>query len=204
LFSAEEQNKVAAAEAALKRMVSEGIEPTDPAYQKMQANLNNNKAAMLDTERAISKNADALNDLSEEASGAAQEIEETGDASEKSSGKFEKLGGVLRGIGTALAAVAAAAVAAAIKLGKDVVTQFSELEQNLGGAEAVFGRVCRFYRRIGRKSLQKSWTVTKRISCDSEQDGSPFSGKRTDAATKFGAHDSSDAACRRYGIRYGY
>lgn len=85
----EEQNKVAAAEAALKRMVSEGLEPTDPAYQKMQANLNNNKAAMLDTERAISKNADALNELSEEASGAAQEIEETGDASEKSSGKFE-------------------------------------------------------------------------------------------------------------------
>ena len=172
----EEQNKVAAAEAALKRMVSEGIEPTDPAYQKMQANLNNNKAAMLDTERAISKNADALNDLSEEASGAAQEIEETGDASEKSSGKFEKLGGVLRGIGTALAAVAAAAVAAAIKLGKDVVTQFSELEQNLGGAEAVFGEYADSIAASGEKAYKNLGLSQSEYLATANKMGALFQG----------------------------
>ncbi len=172
----EEQNKVAAAEAALKRMVSEGIEPTDPAYQKMQANLNNNKAAMLDTERAISKNADALNELSEEASGAAQEIEETGDASEKSSGKFEKLGGVLRGIGTALAAVAAAAVAAAIKLGKDVVTQFSELEQNLGGAEAVFGEYADSIAASGEKAYKNLGLSQSEYLATANKMGALFQG----------------------------
>ena len=172
----EEQNKVAAAEAALKRMVSEGIEPTDPAYQRMQVNLNNNKAAMLDTERAISKNADALNDLSEEASGAAQEIEETGDASEKSSGKFEKLGGVLRGIGTALAAVAAAAVAAAIKLGKDVVTQFSELEQNLGGAEAVFGEYADSIAASGEKAYKNLGLSQSEYLATANKMGALFQG----------------------------
>ena len=172
----EEQNKVAAAEAALKRMVSEGLEPTDPAYQKMQANLNNNKAAMLDTERAISKNADALNELSEEASGAAQEIEETGDASEKSSGKFEKLGGVLRGIGTALAAVAAAAVAAAIKLGKDVVTQFSELEQNLGGAEAVFGEYADSIAASGEKAYKNLGLSQSEYLATANKMGALFQG----------------------------
>ena len=172
----EEQNKVAAAEAALKRMVSEGLEPTDPAYQKMQANLNNNKAAMLDTERAISKNADALNELSEEASGAAQEIEETGDASEKSSGKFEKLGGVLKGIGTALAAVAAAAVAAAIKLGKDVVTQFSELEQNLGGAEAVFGEYADSIAASGEKAYKNLGLSQSEYLATANKMGALFQG----------------------------
>ena len=172
----EEQNKVAAAEAALKRMVSEGLEPTDPAYQRMQANLNNNKAAMLDTERAISKNADALNELSEEASGAAQEIEETGDASEKSSGKFEKLGGVLRGIGTALAAVAAAAVAAAIKLGKDVVTQFSELEQNLGGAEAVFGEYADSIAASGEKAYKNLGLSQSEYLATANKMGALFQG----------------------------
>ena len=172
----EEQNKVAAAEAALKRMVSEGLEPTDPAYQRMQVNLNNNKAAMLDTERAISKNADALNELSEEASGAAQEIEETGDASEKSSGKFEKLGGVLRGIGTALAAVAAAAVAAAIKLGKDVVTQFSELEQNLGGAEAVFGEYADSIAASGEKAYKNLGLSQSEYLATANKMGALFQG----------------------------
>jgi len=38
-----------------------------------------------------------------------------------------------------MGAAAAAAGAAAIKLGKEVVEQFGELEQNLGGSEAVFG-----------------------------------------------------------------
>lgn len=61
---------------------------------------------------------------------------------------------MLRGIGTALAAVAAAAVAAAIKLGKDVVTQFSELEQNLGGAEAVFGEYADSIAASGEKAYK--------------------------------------------------
>lgn len=41
---AEQAKKAEAAEEALKKMREAGIDPTDPAYQKMQTNLNNTKA----------------------------------------------------------------------------------------------------------------------------------------------------------------
>ena len=40
----EQAKKAEAAEKALKKMRDNGIEPTNPAYQKMQTNLNNTKA----------------------------------------------------------------------------------------------------------------------------------------------------------------
>lgn len=49
----EQAKKAAAAEKALKKMRESGIEPTDPAYQKMQTNLNNTKADMIKIQREI-------------------------------------------------------------------------------------------------------------------------------------------------------
>ena len=49
----EQAKKAAAAEAALKKMRDNGIEPTDPAFQKMQTNLNNTKADMIKIQREI-------------------------------------------------------------------------------------------------------------------------------------------------------
>ena len=43
----EQAKKAEAAEKALKKMRDNGIEPTNPAYQKMQTNLNNTKADMV-------------------------------------------------------------------------------------------------------------------------------------------------------------
>ena len=47
----EQAKKAEAAEKALKKMRDNGIEPTNPAYQKMQTNLNNTKADMVKTEK---------------------------------------------------------------------------------------------------------------------------------------------------------
>jgi len=49
----EQAKKAAAAEKALKKMRDNGIEPTNPAYQKMQTNLNNTKADMIKIQREI-------------------------------------------------------------------------------------------------------------------------------------------------------
>lgn len=49
----EQAKKAAAAEAALKKMRDNAIEPTDPAFQKMQTNLNNTKADMIKIQREI-------------------------------------------------------------------------------------------------------------------------------------------------------
>ena len=65
--------------------------------------------------------------------------EDAGDAAEESEKKFSGLGTVLKSVGAAMGAVVVAAGAATVKLAGTVVQQFGELEQNLGGAVAVYG-----------------------------------------------------------------
>ena len=57
---AEQAKKAEAAEEALKKMREAGIDPTDPAYQKMQTNLNNTKAEMAKTEKQIKSTSEEL------------------------------------------------------------------------------------------------------------------------------------------------
>ena len=57
---AEQAKKAEAAEAALRKMREAGIDPTDPAYQKMQTNLNNTKAEMAKTEQQINSTSKEL------------------------------------------------------------------------------------------------------------------------------------------------
>lgn len=96
---AEQAKKAEAAEAALKKMREAGIDPTDPAYQKMQTNLNNTKAEMAKTEQQIKS-------TSEELKSSKVNWEAVG----------ETVGKVGKAFGAALAALRAAAVGAASAL----------------------------------------------------------------------------------------
>ena len=97
---------------------AESFGENDKRTQSWQIQLNNANASLNDMEKELKDN------------------EEAAKSSNKS---FEGFSSTLKKVGTAVASVAAAAGAAAIKLGKEVVEAFGELEQNLGGAEAVFG-----------------------------------------------------------------
>ena len=96
---AEQAKKAEAAEEALKKMREAGIDPTDPAYQKMQTNLNNTKAEMAKTEKQIKS-------TSEELKSSKVNWEAVG----------ETVGKVGKAFGAALAALGAAAVDAASAL----------------------------------------------------------------------------------------
>lgn len=96
---AEQAKKAAAAEAALEKMREAGIDPTDPAYQKMQTNLNNTKAEMAKTEQQI-------NSTSKELKQSKVDWESVG----------EVVGKVGKAFGAALAALGTAAVGAASAL----------------------------------------------------------------------------------------
>ena len=96
---AEQAKKAEAAEEALKKMREAGIDPTDPAYQKMQTNLNNTKAEMAKTEKQIKS-------TSEELKSSKVNWEAVG----------ETVGKVGKAFGAALAALGAAAVGAASAL----------------------------------------------------------------------------------------
>ena len=119
--SLEEQAKKAkAAEDALKKMRDGGIEPTNPAYQKMQTNLNNTKAEMVKIQK---------------------EIDDTSDKLKKSKIDWESVGDTVgkvgKAIGAGVAAMGAAIVAAAgAFLGLAESTR--EARENMGKLETGF------------------------------------------------------------------
>ena len=74
------------------------------------------------------------------------ELKQAGNAADDNSGKFEKLGGVLKGVGkvakvmgtAAVSGITAAGVAVG-KITKDAVESYSSYEQLVGGVETLFG-----------------------------------------------------------------
>lgn len=116
----EQAKKAKAAEAALKKMREGGIDPTDPAYQKMQTNLNNTRAEMVKVQRK-------LDDTSKKLKSSKIDWESVGDT----------VGKVGKAIGAGVAAMGAALGAAATAfLGLAESTR--EARENMGKLEAGF------------------------------------------------------------------
>ena len=116
----EQAKKAKAAEAALKKMREGGIDPTDPAYQKMQTNLNNTRAEMVKVQRE-------LDDTSKKLKSSKIDWESVGDT----------VGKVGKAIGVGVAAMGAAIGAAATAfLGLAESTR--EARENMGKLEAGF------------------------------------------------------------------
>ena len=116
----EQAKKAKAAEAALKKMREGGIDPTDPAYQKMQTNLNNTRAEMVKVQRE-------LDDTSKKLKSSKIDWESVGDT----------VGKVGKAIGAGVAAMdAAIGTAATAFLGLAESTR--EARENMGKLEAGF------------------------------------------------------------------
>ena len=123
---------------------------TDKRTDAYRIKLNNATAALNNMESELGENENAINDFGKET-----------DVAEKKTGKWDnalKTVAITLGKGLAAAAktaavavgtVAIAAGAAAVKLGTEVVNSFGELEQNLGGAEAVFGEYADSIKKSG-------------------------------------------------------
>lgn len=141
-----QKEKISTLEAALKN-ASDTFGENDRRTQSWAIQLNNAKAELNGMERELEQSADSANNLGDE-------LKEAGDDAEKSGGKFDKLGSTLKGVAAAMGTAAVAAGAAAFKLGKEVVEQFGELEQNLGGSEAVFGKYAASIQKTGEEAYK--------------------------------------------------
>ena len=116
----EQAKKAEAAEKALKKMRDNGIEPTNPAYQKMQTNLNNTKADMVKIQKEI-------DDTSKKLKSSKVDWESVG----------ETVGKAGKAIGAACAAMGArlaAAGAAFFRLAEET----REARENMGKLETSF------------------------------------------------------------------
>ena len=155
---------------------TESFGESDRRTQAWQIQLNNAQAALNDMERELEETSDDADDLGDE-------IKESGDQAEKSGDKFSALGGILKGVGAAMATVATAAAAAAFKLGKEVVEQFGELEQNLGGSEAVFGEYASNIQKIGEEAYKNLGLSQSDYLATANKMGALFQGSGLDQQT---------------------
>ena len=112
-----------------------------------QIKLNRAEAELYKLEQRVEENNKDLTQTG-------KKLKDAGDSAEKSGDKFKKFSSTLKGVGVAMGAVAVAAGAAAVKLGKEVVAQFGELEQNLGGSEAVFGKYAASIQKTGEDAYK--------------------------------------------------
>lgn len=116
----EQAKKAEAAEKALKKMRDNGIEPTNPAYQKMQTNLNNTKADMVKIQKEI-------DDTSKKLKSSKVDWESVG----------ETVGKAGKAIGAACAAMGAAIAAAGAEF-FGLAEETREARENMGKLETSF------------------------------------------------------------------
>ena len=116
----EQAKKAEAAEKALKKMRDNGIEPTNPAYQKMQTNLNNTKADMVKIQKEI-------DDTSKKLKSSKVDWESVG----------ETVGKAGKAIGAACAAMGAA-IAAEGAAFFGLAEETREARENMGKLETSF------------------------------------------------------------------
>jgi len=142
--------------------LSKAVEDSAAAYGEndkrtdaYRIKLNNATAALSRMEGELEGNEQAIKDFGKE----------TADADTKTSKWNATLKKVTETLGkgvvvaakataAAIGAVAVAAGAAAVKLGREVVKEFGELEQNLGGAEAVFGEYADAIKKHGEDAYK--------------------------------------------------
>lgn len=170
----EKQKAVATAD-ALKKQIEAQTEKIKLLEQGLEAATN--KYGENSTEAL--KWQEQLNKSSAELSTLKNELEDV----DKHSGKFENLKKGAEIAGKAFAALAATAAAtatavgaAAIELGKKVVQSFGELEQNLGGSEAVFGEYAASLQKTAEDAYRTMGTTESEYLATANKMGALFQG----------------------------
>ena len=85
---------------------------------------------------------------------AERELNNLSNTGEKSSSKLSKFGKVMGTIGKGVLAVGTAVGAGSVALVKGVSSNYGELQQNLGGSEAVFGKYAKNIQKIGESAYK--------------------------------------------------
>ena len=122
----------------------------------------------------------------------------------KSGPRFDKFGAALKGAAVSIGAVVVAAAAAAVKMGKEVVKQFGELEQNLGRSEAVFGKYAASIQKTGEEAYKNLGVSQSDYLATANKMGALFPGIGNRTAKKLEPNGKSYAASGRHGVGYGH
>lgn len=149
----------------------------DKVTQGWQQAVNKATAELNNMERDLKDNEKALDSLGNEMEDATEKSGRFGNAVSKLAPGLVKIGGTAAKAAVAgITSVAVAAGAAAIKIGQSVVKQFGELEQNLGGSEAVFGKYAASIQKAGEDAYKNLGVSQSEYLATANKMGALFQG----------------------------
>lgn len=121
-----QKEKVRALKAQYQQLVDNGLDPASDRAIQLRTQIKNEEAALASNEKELRNNTNAL--------------EQLGEVSEESGEKMSKLGDVAKAAGKAIGVALAAAGAAVVGLTKNVIQNYAEYEQLVGGVETLFDK----------------------------------------------------------------
>lgn len=167
----QQKAKVEATEKALAKCREETGE-NSAASQKLEQQLNYQKAALVNTEGELKKTAQELDKVESEAADAGDAMKKSGDDSDEAASKYEGAASKLKAVGTAVGAactaIAAAAATAIVGITKEAIESYADYEQLVGGVETLFkdsasqveGYANNAYKTAGMSANEYMETVT--------------------------------------------
>lgn len=158
---AENKDKLKALTEAQKQMNADGVDKNSDSYRALQREIIATKQDIDADKKAMKEHGKAADDASE------------------SNSKFTE---TLAGVGKAAAAAAVAVGAAAVKLAKEVISGTAELEQNVGGSEAVFGEYAETMQKTAGEAYKNMGTSASQYLATANKIGALLQGSGMDQA----------------------
>lgn len=174
-----QKNKVSALQAEYARVAKEKGENSSAA-ENLKIKLNRETEALNRSERELKDTEDALKEMGDESEKSGKKVKEMGDKTEKAGEKAKGFKNILKGAVTGLVGLAAAAAGAAAAMAKKVIQSFGELEQNLGGSEAVFGEYAESIQKAGEDAYKNLGVSQSDYLATANKMGALFQGSGLD------------------------
>ena len=173
----EQQSKIVAALAKAVEESAAAYGESDKRTDAYRVKLNNAKASLSNIENQLEQTNTDIDNFGRETDKANKKTLDWHSALGKVGSALKT--GLTASAKTAAVAVGAVAVAAGtamVKLGKAVVEQFGELEQNLGGSEAVFGQYADAIKKHGEDAYKNLGVSQSEYLATANKMGALFQG----------------------------
>lgn len=154
-------------------------------WKKSADALGENDTKTLKWKQLMNEATAELNEMQAELKQSTDGIGKMADEAEDSTGKFDGFKAALGGIGVVLGSITAATGAAAVAMAKTVVQSFGELEQNLGGSEAVFAEYAESIQRVGEEAYKNLGVSQSQYLATANKMGALFQGSGLEIAESY-------------------
>ncbi len=222
-----QSKRVEAVRAEYERVAAEKGE-NSRAAQELEIQLNRETEKLGKLSKELVDTEEALGQMGNESGKTGKEVGKVGDESKKAekevktlgdrlkdlgkgvadglAGVGDKIAGIGKAAGIAVGAVVAGAAAGAVKLGQAVINQFGELEQNLGGSEAVFQDYADHMQKIGEDAYKNLGVSQSQYLATANKMGALFQGSGLDVQksaelSEKAMQRAADMASRQHWIR---